>query len=246
MKKFLVIIFLVIIVFLMLYIFNNSEDKIKIYEEEKPRIENGEIVENIEEEKEVKEDKAQEIFRKVPKMYMEAISPFSEEFKLNAVMEKITEQSNLLEVEPDYSKENVDKVLKELFGKDTSLDNSMLTMDKIENSIYYYSKETNSYEILPVGFTGVYLDQKLIKVTQTSSRIYVYAYCLVGEYLVNDDGKINAVIGDKEGNDLELSFDSEIITDKWIEEYKDNIPVFRYTLEKENDSNYLIAVEQVN
>lgn len=247
MKKLLVIIIVIAMIGLIMYIAFNDSDENKIDEDkDNVRIENGEIVENKEKEKEIKKEKAEEIFKNIPKMYVEEISPFSEEFKLNAAMEKITMQSNLLEVEADFSEKNVNKALKELFGKEATLNKEELTIDKIETSMYYYSEETNTYEVLPMGFNGVYLEQSLIKATETKTRLYVYTYCLVGEYMVDESGKINAVIGDKDGNDLELSFDEEIISKKWIEEYKEKLPVFRYTFDKNEDNTYLIAVEQVN
>lgn len=244
MKKILVIICIIAMIGLGIYISTSSSENNNT--EEKPRIENGEIVDKVEEENELKKVKAEEVFQNIPKMYVEEVAPFTEEFKLNAVMEKIGNQSDLLEVEPDYSEVNVNKVLKELFGKEETLNKEELTIEKIQNSMYYYSEESASYEILPMGFNGVYLEQKLIKATETEKRLYVYVYCLVGEYMVDESGKINAVIGDKEGNDLELSFNEEIIADKWIEKYEDNIPVFRYTFEKKEDMNYLLAVEQIN
>lgn len=246
MKKILVIVFVVLMIALGIYIATASEETDKETDKDDVRIENGEIVENKEKEKEIAKEKAEEIFENMPKMYVEEISPFTEEFKLNMAMEKIIINSNLLEVEQDFSEENVNKVLKEIFGKDAALNKEELTIDKIQTSMYYYSEETNAYEVLPMGFNGVYLDQKLIKATETKERMYVYTYCLVGEYMVDDSGKTNAVIGDKEGNDLELSFEEEITADKWIEKYEEKIPVFRYTFDKDNETNYLIAVEQIN
>lgn len=246
MKKILVIVCVVLMIALGIYIGIASEKTDKETDKDDVRIENGEIVENKEKEKEIAKEKAEEIFENMPKMYVEEISPFTEEFKLNMAMEKIIINSNLLEVEQDFSEKNVNKVLKEIFGKDATLNKEELTIDKIQTSMYYYSEETNAYEVLPMGFNGVYLDQKLIKATETKERMYVYTYCLVGEYMVDDSGKINAVIGDKDGNDLELSFEEEITPDKWIEKYEEKIPVFRYTFDKENDTNYLLAVEQIN
>lgn len=246
MKKILVIICIVLMIILGIYIGTDSEENEKNTDKDNVRIENGEIVENKEKEKEIAKEKADGIFNNMPKMYIEEISPFTEEFKLNMAMEKIIINSNLLEVEQDFSEENVNKVLKELFGKEATLNKEELTIDKIQNSMYYYSEDTDTYGVLPMGFNGVYLEQKLIKATETKERMYIYAYCLVGEYMVDDSGKINAVIGDKEGNDLELSFEEEITADKWIEKYEEKLPVFRYTFDKENDTNYLIAVEQIN
>ena len=132
MKKILVIVCVVLMIALGIYIGIASEKTDKETDKDDVRIENGEIVENKEKEKEIAKEKAEEIFENMPKMYVEEISPFTEEFKLNMAMEKIIINSNLLEVEQDFSEENVNKVLKEIFGKDAALNKEELTIDKIQ------------------------------------------------------------------------------------------------------------------
>lgn len=202
--------------------------------------------ESVEKEEKVRDSKAKIIYNNIPKIYNEAIAPFSEEFKLYAVMDKITSEKEE-ESEYTFSEEQVDKVLREIFGPEETLDKMQLTEDKIKDSIYYYSNESEKYTVLPVGFEGVYLDQVLKEVTETNNYYYIYAYCMVGEYKYNEEsGEIKAVIGDKEGGDLVLSFTDEIDSNTWIREYEDKLPVFKYTLKKHNDSYYITAVEQIN
>lgn len=212
-----------------IYSENENEDNINYSENNKER----DVSKSLEE----------AIFLSIPKIYEEQAAPFSEEFKLNTVMSKIMEESEEL----DFSETNINKKVKEIFGEDETIDKTQLTQDKIENGIYYYSTELESYTVLPVGLEGIYTDQILKKITETDDSYFVYAYCLIGEYVYLEDGTyLNVVIGDKQGNDLVLKFVGEIDSTKWIEEYEEKLPLFKYTLNKAKDEYYLEAVEQIN
>lgn len=194
----------------------------------------------------VNDSLSKSIFNSIPNMYEEQEEPFSEEFKLIAVMNKIIEDAGELE-QTDFSDENVNKSVKKIFGSHEQLDGRQLTQDKIKNGIYYYSTELESYDVLPVGLEGIYTEQILKKVTETQNNYYIYTYCLIGEYVYSDDGSyVNIVIGDKDGNDLVLKFVGEIDSKKWINEYKENLPIFKYSLKKTSNSYYLTSVEQIN
>ena len=222
---------------------NNSEAPSRVYSNEK----------------DVKENKALEVFKFIPKVYTEEIAPFSSEFMLNAVMSKIIQT----EEEPDFSEENVNKKVKELFGDNAKIDKTKVSTPDIAKSLYYYSEEADSYSVIPVGIEGIFEYQILKNVTETDEAYFVYVYTLIGGYSYDENSvyvdefgdidyensKVQLIVGDKNGNDLVHVFDNyDKMFDEsiWLKEYSNMMPVFRYTLKKENEKYYLTEVEQIN
>lgn len=211
------------------------------------------------EEKTVSEKKQRELFNFIPKVYTESIAPFDSIFMLNAVMDKIT----YTEENVDYSINNVDKYVTKIFGETASINKEEISEPNIEKSLYYYSKEANSYAVIPVGIDGIYKHQILKSATETDDAYYVYAYTLIGGYFYDENSivqdefgdvdyensKVQVIVGDKDGNDLIHVFDnfSKIYeNDIWLKYYSNLMPVFRYTLTKTGNTYYLTEVEQIN
>lgn len=212
-----------------------------------------------EDEKVVSENKAKEVFNFIPKVYTEEMTPFTSVFMLDAVMEKIIEENET----QDFSVNNVDMYVKKIFGNSASINKDEVSIPDIARSLFYYSKEANSYAVIPVGYEGIYEYQILKNVTETDEAYYVYTYTLVGGYSYDEDSitqdefgdlsyenaKIQVIVGDKDGNDLIHIFDgyTAIYDDKiWLEKYANIMPIFRYTLKKDGKNYYLTEVEQIN
>lgn len=220
------------------------------------------------EEKDVSKSLANELYSFIPKMYYEEIAPFSSVFMMDAVMNKILDEDD----NADFSAAKVDKYVEEIFGKGTKIDKLEVSTPDINKSIFYYSKEAETYAIIPVGYAGLFKKQILKNVTETEEAYYVYTYALNGIYYneeeaivtVSDDdnftddeffdenyenGKVRVIIGDKDGYDLVHIFDnySLIYDDEiWLKNYENKMPVFRYTLKKDSKSYYLTEVEQIS
>lgn len=218
-------------------------------------------------EKNVSDSIARELYEFIPKVYHEQMAPFSSVFMMDAAMNKIIEASE------DFSAKNVDKYVKEIFGKEAKIDKEEVSTPDISKSIFYYSQETDSYEVIPVGYGGIFKMQIFKNATETEEAYYVYTYALNGIYYnddeaivesdsdmedeffeedfnepLNPDSKIKVVVGDKEGYDLIHMFDSEkdIYDEKiWTENYENNMPIFRYTIKKDGRTYYLVEVEQI-
>lgn len=222
---------------------NNAEAPSKVYSNEK----------------DVKDTKAFELFSFIPKVYTEEISPFTSRFMLDAVMNKILDT----EEEQDFSVGFVDSMITKIFGKDSKIDKEEVSTPDVANSIFYYSKEANSYTVIPVGYEGIYRHQIFKNATETNDAYYVYTYVLIGGYSYDEDSivqdefgdidyenaKVQVVVGDKDGNDLIHVFNNytELYDETiWLEEYENIMPVFRYTLKKDGKNYYLIEVEQLN
>ena len=210
-------------------------------------------------EKEISLKKTQELFEFIPIVYTEEMSPFTNQFILNAVMDKITNA----EEEPDYSTENVDNMVTKIFGKDVKIDKEKVSTPDIAKSIYYFSKEADSYSVIPIGYEGVYRHQILKNATETEDAYYVYTYMLIGWYSYDEDSivqdefgdmdyenaKVQVIVGNKDGNDLVHVFDnySKIYEDSiWVKNYSNVMPIYRYTLKKDGKNYYLKEVEQIN
>ena len=67
-----------------------------------------------ENEKDVSKNKREELFNFIPKVFIEGIAPFDSSFMLDAVMSKIID----INENYDFSVENVDNMVKKIFGKD--------------------------------------------------------------------------------------------------------------------------------
>lgn len=256
-----VILVLIIIVGLLLFVINNGNDEdTKIENSNKSEIE-IKIEESImdEDEKEVSKKKKQELYEFIPKVYTEAVAPFDSYFILDAVMDKITSE----EETPDYSVEKVDNYVKEIFGEESSINKEDVSEPDIKKSIYYYSKEAESYAVIPIGYQGIYEKQIFKTATETEDYYYVYTYVLQGGFAYDEttatenefgtldytNSKVQVIVGDKEGNDLEHIFDTDktMYDDEiWLNNYLDKMPIFKYTLKKDNGTYYLTDVEQVN
>lgn len=210
---------------------------------------NGGVIDNTQnsvidkKEKELSKDKAQEYFENLPLVYTEEYAPFTDSFMLSAAMDIV-----LREQEPNYAATHVDKIVEDIFGDGVSINKeNVKTMDATV-SLYYYYPETGSYCIVPVGTEFVYMTQLLKTATEYEDNVYVYTYELNGSWHQEED-KYVVVVGDKSGNDLVKSFDTyEGIKDysAWLEEYKEKLPVFKYTLKKQQDTLVLVGVERVN
>lgn len=182
-------------------------------------------------EKDVTEAMKNELYSFIPKMYYEEIAPFTSVFMMDAAINQIMEEDK------DLSAKNVDERVKEIFGKDAKIDKKEVSEPDISKSIYYYSEETKSYEVVPLGYAGIFEMQILKNATETDDAYYVYTYALGGIYYsddeavveafddeddfeddeftdeeydqpINENSKIRVVIGDKDGYDLVHVFDN--------------------------------------
>lgn len=210
-------------------------------------------------EKEVSKKKQQELFNFIPKVYIEGIYPFDSSFMLDAAMNKIM----VINEEQDFSVKNVDSMVKKLFGKDAVINKDEVSEPNIAKSLFYYSKEAGSYAVIPVGYNGIFEYQIFKNATETKDAFYVYTYVLIGGYSYDEDSitqdefgdinyetaKVQAIVGDKDGNDLVHVFDnySQMYDESiWLEKYSNIMPIFRYTLTKSDSGYYLTEVEQIN
>ena len=210
-------------------------------------------------EKNVSEKKKQELFNFIPKVYVEQVAPFDSSFMLDAVMKKIIDENE----EHDFSVKNVDGYVTKIFGSNASINKEEVSEPDVAKSLFYYSKEANSYAVIPVGYEGKLEYQILKNVTETDEAYYVYTYTLIGGYSYDEDSivqdefgdvdydnaKVQAIVGDKDGNDLVHIFDnyaSMYNNNIWLSKYSNLMPIFRYTLTKNENGYYLTEVEQIN
>lgn len=210
-------------------------------------------------EKEVSKKKEQELFNFIPKVYIEGISPFDSTFMLDAVMNKIIDTNE----DMDFSVSYVDNMVKKIFGEQASIDKNQVSEPDVAKSFFYYSKEADSYAVIPVGYEGRFEYQIFKNATETDDAYYVYTYTLIGGYSYDEDSitqdefgdvdydnaKVEVIVGDKDGKDIVHIFDNYTYMydeDTWLQLYSDKMPVFRYTLKKSQDSYYLTEVEQLN
>lgn len=210
-------------------------------------------------EKEVSSKKQQELFNFIPKVYTEGLAPFDSNFMLDAIMNKIVAENE----EQDFSVNNVDKLVKRIFGKDASIDKEDVSEPDVARSLFYYSKEAESYAVIPVGYEGIFEYQIFKNATETDEAYYVYAYTLIGGYSYDEDSitqdefgdvsyetaKVQVIVGDKDGNDLIHIFDNYTLMyneEIWLSKYSNIMSIFRYTLTKTKDGYYLTEVEQLN
>ena len=256
------IILIIGIVVGLIFIINSEEPSTNI-EHIKPTVnENGEVEapsKVYSNEEAVSQNKAEELFRFIPKIYTEQIAPFTSTFMLDAVMSKIIDVYE----EQDFSIENIDRVTHDIFGENANIVKEEVSEPDVVKSLYYYSKDSNSYAVIPVGYEGIYKYQILKNATETEDAYYVYTYVLIGGYSYDENdisidefgdvnyenAKVQVVVGDKSGSDLVHTFTnfSEIYDeDVWISNYKNKMPVFRYTLKKDGRNYYITEVEQVN
>lgn len=255
-----IILVVIIIVILCIVITPNEQEQKtgeNLVEQEEQTVQAPSKLSN--EEKVLSEKKQKELFEFIPKVYTEAIAPFDSNFMLNAVMDKITNTEENL----DYSIDNVDKYVSKIFGKEITINKNEVSEPNIEKSLYYYSKEANTYAVIPVGIDGIYKHQILKNATETDDAYYVYTYTLIGGYFYDENSivqdefgdldyensKMQVIVGDKDGNDLIHVFDnfSKIYDNNiWLKHYSNLMPVFRYTLTKTENAYYLTEVEQIN
>lgn len=210
-------------------------------------------------EKEVSEKKKQELFNFIPKVYTEGIAPFDSAFMLDAVMNKIISTNE----DMDFSVTNVDNMVKKIFGAKAIINKQEVSEPNVAKSLFYYSKEAQSYAVIPVGYEGIFEYQIFKNATETEDAYYVYTYTLIGGYSYDEDSitqdefgdvsyenaKVQVIVGDKDGNDLIHVFDNyTFMYDEktWLNTYSNIMPVFRYTLAKTDDGYYLTEVEQIN
>lgn len=230
-----VIIAIIVIASLWIIIFTGSEGE----EEQKKTSGGSSFVDNggkapskLEtDEKDVTKAVADELYSFIPKMYYEEIAPFTSVFMMDAAINQIMEEDK------DLSEENVNERVKEIFGNDAKIDKKEVSSPDISKSIYYYSEESKSYAVVPLGYGGIFEMQILKNVTETDEYYYVYTYALGGIYYFDDEavvetfdeetefydeeftdeefnqpidenGKVRVIIGDKDGYDLVHVFDN--------------------------------------
>jgi len=225
-----------------------------------PKEETGGAPAKVDEnEKEVSKKKQQELFNFIPKVYTEGIAPFDSVFMLNAVMNKIIQTNEDI----DFSVTNVDKTAKKIFGLDAVINKNEVSEPNVAQSLFYYSKEAESYAVIPVGYEGIFEYQIFKNATETDEAYYVYTYTLIGGYSYDEDSitqdefgdvnydtaKVQVVVGDKDGKDLVHIFENYTYMydeDTWMQLYQNKMPIFRYTLTKAEEGYYLTEVEQIN
>ncbi len=210
-------------------------------------------------EKEVSKKKQQELFNFIPKVYAEGIKPFTSAFMLDATMNKIIDVND----DFDFSVKNVDNMVQKLFGKDAKINKDEVSTPDVAKSLFYYSKEANSYAVIPVGYDGIFKYQIFKNATETDKAYYVYTYALIGGFSYDEDSivqdefgdmnydnaKVQVIVGDKDGNDLVHIFDNYTFMyneEIWLNKYSNIMPIFRYTLAKGDNGYYLTEVEQIN
>lgn len=244
-----IIVLIIASIFLILFISENDKD-VNIYND----INKNEVKEPIvkeSEETEVSSSLKNKIIKWLPYVYIEAQAPFETDQILNITLDKILE--NNFEENLDLSEKTVDKKVKEIFGNDVSIDTLKVSTPDTSRSIYYYNNETNSYEVIPMGFSGVFKHQIVKEITKKDNMIYVYTYVLIGTYsydedLTGDVTKVYLTIGDKDGLDLNVTFNSvNEMNDNsyWISKYANKLPIFRYTIKNINNGFVLEEVEQI-
>ena len=187
--------------------------------------------------------KAEELFEKLPLVYIEEFAPFTDNFMLTCAMTVVSKEEN-----PDYTARHVDQIVEKIFGDGVKINKDNVTKMDITKSLYYYYPETGTYCIIPVGMESIYMTQLLKYATKDDEYTYVYTNEINGSWHQEED-KIVVVIGDKNGQDIVKSFDNyEDIQDYliWQKEYKDMLPVFRYTLKETENRYILVGVEKVN
>ena len=210
-------------------------------------------------EKEVSTKKAKELFNFIPKVYTEGLAPFDSSFMLDAIMQKIIDTNE----NQDFSVNNVDKMVTKVFGEDAKINKQEVSEPDVAKSLFYYSKEADSYAVIPVGYEGIYKYQMFKNATETKDAYYVYTYTLIGGYFYDEDSitkdefgdvsyenaRVQVVVGDKDGNDLVHIFDNytKLYEESiWLSKYSNIMPIFRYTLTKTESGYYLTEVEQIN
>lgn len=210
-------------------------------------------------EKAVSVKKAKELFNFIPKVYTEGIAPFDSLFMLDAVMQQIIDNNE----SQDFSVDNVDKMVTKIFGTKAKINKQEVSEPDVQKSLFYYSREADSYAVIPVGYEGIYEYQIFKNATETDDAYYVYTYTLIGGYSYDEDSitqdeygdvsyenaKVQAIVGDKDGNDLVHVFDNyAALYDEniWLNKYSNLMPIFRYTLAKTEDGYHLTEVEQIN
>lgn len=194
-------------------------------------------------EKELDTKTAEELFNKLPLVYSEEFAPFTDNFMLTCAMTLVSKEEN-----PNYAASHVDAIVEEIFGNGVAINKENVTEMDITKSLYYYYPETGTYCIVPVGMENVYMTQLLKYATKDDNYTYVYTNEINGSWHQEEE-KTVVVIGDKNGNDIVKTFDNyEDIQDYsvWQKEYKDTLPVFRYTLKNVDGKYILTGVEKVN
>lgn len=212
-----------------------------------------------EDEKDVSERKKQELFNFIPKVYTEGVAPFDSLFMLDAAMNKIIQTNE----DVDFSVANVDKMVKKMFGEKAVINKEEVSEPMVQKSLFYYSKDAQSYAVIPAGYEGIFEHQILKNATETKDAYYVYTYALIGGYSYDEDSitqdefgdvdydtaKVQVIVGDKDGKDLLHIFENYMYMyedDTWVQLYENIMPVFRYTLSKKDGDYYLTEVEQIN
>lgn len=194
-------------------------------------------------EKELDTKTAEELFSKLPLVYTEEFAPFTDNFMLTCAMTLVSKEEN-----PNYRSSHVDAVVEDIFGKGVAINKENVTTMDVTKSLYYYYPDTDSYCIIPIGMENVYMTQLLKYATKDDEYTYVYTNEINGSWHQEEE-KTVVVIGDKDGRDIVKSFDNyEDIQDYsvWQKEYKDMLPVFRYTLKNVDGKYILTGVERVN
>lgn len=245
------IIVVLVIVLLVIYITKNEEE-VNIYKETKTTesVEEPEVKE--EEETEVDEKEKTMVENWLPFVYAEVKTPYESSEILTITLDKMYDENSSEDI--DLSEETVNEKVKEIFGEDVYIDKNEVSDPDVSKSMYYYNTETDTYEVIPIGLTGMYKHQIVKEVTKKDDMIYVYTYVLIGIYSYEEDdlGNISnvcLVIGDKDGLDLSVNFDSidEMKdNDFWIDSYANMLPIYRYSIKDMGDGSFVLEeVERI-
>lgn len=177
-----IIVFCIIVLFLIIYI-SNGDININIYNEIKPQT--TEPIVKKQEEETVNNNLKLKIIKWLPFVYTEASSPFSTNEIIDITLDKILENSDLKNF--DLSEEAVNRKIKDIFGDNVSVDKTKVSIPDTSKSIYYYNNETLKYEVIPMGFMGLFKYQIVKEITSKEDMIYVYTYVLIGSYSYEED-----------------------------------------------------------
>lgn len=186
---------------------------------------------------------AENIFDELPKIYKPISAPYNDEDLLQIVMNKINMASvQLDEYEPDYSETNVNNVLHQLFGPDVNINKTNLTDI---SAPYYFSSAQNKYVEDLTSTQNIFQRQILKVAKQTNAQYYIEAYSINGQITSTSATGDQVQIKDKNGNTITINNYAWGDGSEIVNSYKDRLPVIKYTLAKNNNTNYIVKTEFV-
>ena len=203
------------------------------------------IIQNDKTELEVSFLKADEIFNWLPKIYVPLKKPFDDVEILQLVMSTINKKSTGTEI--DFSEKNINSTLLQLFGPNVTINKGKVTDISMP---YCYSSYENEYVAKGFGNEGLYQNQVIKSATQTVNEYYIEAYILEGEIGLglDENGQKMLNLKDNKGKTINVDANSYQFGEgakDIVKEYKDRLPVMKYTLQKDNDKYFIIKTEIV-